>query len=455
MFPNPQDALPLPPRPSLERYKKLAKELVKACKSAKPDAIRDWSEEWVEALVKLSSLKITRHLSVNIQRWIDEVEEFGKRKLLGGEPGERRCSLANAQFVIARSHGFESWPKFTKQLEALARKNSSVSRFEAAADAIVSGDVATLKRLLREEPELIRARSTREHNATLLHYVSANGVEGYRQKTPKNIVEITEVLLNAGAEIDAVADVYGGGCTTLGLAATSGHPEREGVQDALVQTLLDHGANLEQPSIAGNRQSIVTRSLANGRLKAAAFLASRGAHLNFTEAAALGRLDVVKSFFGVDGKLKSDAAEEQLKEGFLLACRYGPHDVVEFLVEKGVDLAAHSADGQTGLHWAVIGGHLETAKLLLRHKAPLEVKNTYGGTVLDQTLWSAAHGGDPDVYMAILEELVVAGAKIPERHVPVNTRVDAWLAQHGSRAERSWYWYGEKPRREKKLGKGY
>ena len=33
MFPNPQDALPLPPRASLERYRKLAKELVKSSKS--------------------------------------------------------------------------------------------------------------------------------------------------------------------------------------------------------------------------------------------------------------------------------------------------------------------------------------------------------------------------------------------------------------------------------------
>src|SRR5271170_3394670 len=98
MVPNPQDALPLPPRPSLERYKKLAKELVKACKSTKPDAIGDWSEEWVEALVKLSSLKMTPQLPVNIQRWIDEVEEFARRKLRGGEPGDRRCSLSNAQF---------------------------------------------------------------------------------------------------------------------------------------------------------------------------------------------------------------------------------------------------------------------------------------------------------------------------------------------------------------------
>ena len=449
MFPNSQDTLPLPLRPSPERYKKLAKELVKACNSAESDAIRHWSEEWVEALVKLSDLRIARELPVHIQHWIDEVEEFAKRKLLGSKPAARRCALADAQFVIARSHGFESWPKFAKQLEALARKNSSVSRFEAAADAIVGGDVATLKRLLREEPELIRARSTREHRATLLHYVSANGVEGYRQKTPKNIVAIAEILLNTGAEIDATAEVYGGGCTTLGLTATSVHPERAGVQEALLRTLLDHGANLEQPSIAGNGQSIVIACLANGRPKTAEFLASRGARLDLAAAAALGRLDIVKSFFDEDGSLKRNATKEQLQEGFRFACGCGRDDEVEFLLAKGVDMAAQSGDGQTGLHWAVIGGHPETVKLLLRHNAPLEVKNMYGGTVVDQALWSAAHSGDADVYIAILEALVDAGAKIPERHVPVNPRVNEWLAQHGRLTDPSWYWYGEKPLRSK------
>jgi hypothetical protein len=54
--------------------------------------------------------------------------------------------------------------------------------------------------------------------------VSANGVEGYRQKTPKNIVEIAKVLLNAGADVNAEAEVYGGGATTLGLVATSVYP---------------------------------------------------------------------------------------------------------------------------------------------------------------------------------------------------------------------------------------
>ena len=103
-------------------------------------------------------------------------------------------------------------------------RSSPISAFEAAAHAIVSGDISTVRRLLQEQPELIRARSTREHRATLLHYVSANGVENYRQVTPKNIAEITEFLLAAGAEVDGEADVYGGGCTTLGLVATSAPP---------------------------------------------------------------------------------------------------------------------------------------------------------------------------------------------------------------------------------------
>ena len=128
MFPNPQAALPLPPRPSLERYKKLAKELVRASKSG---AIGDWAEEWIRELRKLVPIE-------SVDQSIDQVEEFALRKL------SEKCTLAGAQFVIARSHGFESWPKFARHLEALAR-SSPVSRFEAAADAIACGDGAALR----------------------------------------------------------------------------------------------------------------------------------------------------------------------------------------------------------------------------------------------------------------------------------------------------------------------
>ena len=122
-----------------------------------------------------------------------------------------------------------------KQTEALNEDGSTESQFEQAADAIIIGDLLKLKRLLNQNPELIRMRSTREHRATLLHYVGANG---YRQRTPNNIVAIAQFLLEAGPEVDADFD-YGQmlkryperkGSTTLGMAATSCHPAASRIQ---------------------------------------------------------------------------------------------------------------------------------------------------------------------------------------------------------------------------------
>ncbi len=394
---NSWQARPLPARPSIERYRKLAKQLVKAAAS---DSIGEWAARYASR----------------------PIEEFAREKLAESGP-----KLTAAQFVIARSHGFESWPKFQKHVAALAKKGSSVERFEAAADAVVNGKIGVLKRLLREDPDLIRARSTREHQAMLLHYVAANGVEQYRQKTPKNIVRITGILLAAGAEINATAELYGGGATTLGLAATSAHPKRAGVQELLIQLLLDHGATIGDTARG---------CLWNGQGEAAAYLAERGAPLTLESAAGVGRLDVVESYFK-DGAM---APKQELRAGFLLACAWGRAKVVEFLLDHGADPAWCRKDGQTALHWAVIGGNLEIVKILLRRNPPLEAVNMHGGTVLGQTLWSAAHGGDADAYIAILEQLVAAGARIPAQHVPVNAKIDQWLAQHGSHPEPSWHW---------------
>ena len=446
MFPNAQDALPLPQRPNLERYKKLAKELVKACKSKDAEAIGDWVENWVNTLAKQSGVEFTRRRPFAIARWTDQVEEFAQKKLVKESPS---CRLADAQFVIARSHGFDSWPKFSKHLNALTQKSSSIAKFEAAADSIINGDINTLTRLLREDPKLVHARSSREHSATLLHYVSANGVEGYRQKTPPNIIAITELLLKAGAEVDAEADVYGGGATTLGLVATSIHPFRAGVQNPLMQLLLDHGAEIDHKTSAGNQQSSVMGALANGRGEAAVYLAERGARLSFQAAAGVGRVDVIETYFNDDGSRKAKVTKKQVQSAFSLACSWGRINVVEFLYDKGVDLKDGGGDGQTPLHCAAIGGHLEMVKLLLKFNPPLDVPNIYGGTVLGQTLWSAAHGGDPKVYAEIIETLIAAGAKVPERHVPVNEPIDDLLRRYGSVPEPTWYWFGEKPKRQK------
>ena len=146
-------------------------------------------------------------------------------------------------------------------------------------------------------------------------------MEGYRQRTPKNAVEIAELLLRSGADVDATAHVYGGGATTLGLVATSGHPERVGVQEELMHLLLEHGARIGD--------GLVRTCLANGRGKAAEFLAERVAHLEFDEAAGVGRLDVVEA--RVKEYDTPGVAPEQLRDGFLYACQFGRDAVVKFL----------------------------------------------------------------------------------------------------------------------------
>jgi len=56
------DALPLPPRPNVDQYKKLAKDFQRACKSSDPGAIRDWAAGWAEKIARLQSQEITPEL---------------------------------------------------------------------------------------------------------------------------------------------------------------------------------------------------------------------------------------------------------------------------------------------------------------------------------------------------------------------------------------------------------
>ena len=406
------DALPLPPHPNLEQYKKLAKDLQHACKSGDAGAIRDWAARWTETLARLRGQAMAPESQREIRGDIERVERQW-RKIQKTSEHVDRCTLAGAQFFVARCHGFASWPMFAKHLEALAHANSPVSKFELAADAIVNGDAATLARLLKENPQLVRARSTREHRSTLLHYVSANGIEDFRQKTPNNIVEIANLLLASGADVNAESDAYGGRSATLGLTATSCHPEDAGVQIPLMELLIDRGAIIDGP----DGGSAVVDSLRNGRVAAAEFFAKHGARLDLEGAAGVGRLDVVRSFFHQDGSLRPPGTPKQMKDGFAWACEFGRTAVVDFLVERGMELDARLPhNGQTGLHWAAYGGHASTVKLLLERGAQVDAKDeSFDGTPLG---WALYAWGNSSVkagrgqYYEVVALLVRAGAKL-------------------------------------------
>jgi ankyrin repeat protein len=426
------DAVPLPPRPSLEYYETLAGDLQQACQAHDAAAIRAWAARWMERVAELRA----DHMPPEAIG--AEVDRLARRWNEAQQTHERveSCLLTDAQFFVAREHGFESWPTFVAHMELLTRDGSPVSTFEAAADAIVRGDTERLAVLLEQRPTLVHERSTRDHRSTLLHYVSANGVEDFRQITPPNIVEIAGMLINAGADVNATSEAYGGGSTALGLVATSVHPNAAGVQIPLLELLLARGAQVEQPGLTGNGHSIVLGCLANGEGAAARFFADRGASMNLVEAAGVGRVDLVKTHFDVDGHLKPSATQEQMEDGFLYACGYGAADVVEFLLDRGVDPGTHNDRGQTGLHWAMYGPHVNVVTVLLRHGAPVNARDATESTAMHWALrgWArTSHAREREEYYDVVRLLVDAGADVDlsrlerepgRRHVIEKVRTD-------------------------------
>ena len=391
------DAKHLPARPNVEQFRKQAKELVKRRK--KDDIIE------------------------RIKRFHPRFKELTEAQL-------EIFSLADAQWVIAREHAFESWPKFIKHIQEAVRANSPVSQFELAADAIVTGDLVALNRLLEDNPELARARSTRSHRAPLIHYVAANGVEDFRQKTPKNIVEITRALLGAGAEVDATTQAYGSASTALGLAATSYHPAAAGVQLELLGALLEAGASINGAPGGWNP---VVAALHNGRGDAAAFLAERGANLDLESAAGTGRVDVLPHFIKEDGSLQDGATRKQLEYGFVWACEYGRASTVQFLLERGVKADVSPTHRETGLHWAAFAGQADVVELLLAAKATVNAtEQSHGGTPLG---WAVYGWNNPAPesrtarHHEVVELLVRAGAFVDRDWIESSSRGSSLIAK--------------------------
>ena len=296
-------------------------------------------------------------------------------------------NLDDARLVVAHRHAFETWTDLAAYTNSI-RDDSPARRFEQAADAVVAGDLAQLEDMLRDDPSLACARSSRRHHATLLHYIAANGVEGHRQRTPANAVDVAATLLRAGAEPDALADMYDSKCTTMSMLVSSSHPHEAGLQGALAETLLDHGAALEGPGSPW--QSALMTALAFGYLDTARMLAERGARVDRLPAAAgLGRLD--------DARRLLPASDERERHAALaLAAQHGHADVVTLLLDAGESPDRYNPDGHhahsTPLHQAVWAGQDAVVRLLVGRGARLDLRDTiYSGTPLAWAEFGGRH----------------------------------------------------------------
>jgi len=115
----------LPTHPHLEQLRKQARELLDRYRAEEPAAI-------------------------------SEVQQFERR------PDPSTFALNDAQRVLARSYGYESWPRLKAFVDGV-----NVARFM---DAVRSGDVAKVRALLAARPELVHMDTSESNEHRGIHY---------------------------------------------------------------------------------------------------------------------------------------------------------------------------------------------------------------------------------------------------------------------------------------------
>jgi ankyrin repeat protein len=240
-------------------------------------------------------------------------------------------------------------------------------RYHPIVDAIKAGDLGRFQTLLREDPSLATACSSKGHST--LQCVVLDGYE-----VPHSI-EMAKLLIDAGAEVDE----------PLIAAASMDYLE-------VIPVLLDAGA-----AINGNGTwSPIEDALAFGKHRAVRLLLERGATIhNLRIAAGLGRADLIDGFFNPDGW--SQDPQDLIDNAFVYACRSDQIEAAERLLQHGARINAIPPGFDypgTGLHYAAMDGHRPIVEYLLAHGADPRIKDK---KVSSTPAGWAEHGGHPEI----------------------------------------------------------
>jgi ankyrin repeat protein len=286
-----------------------------------------------------------------------------------------KLSKADARLIYARDHACESWDAFVCHLEAV-RQGASIEPFLSAFQAIQAGDIGALAHTLRDDASLANAGGT--NGNTLLNLAVS-------VKRPRAV----RLLLDTGADPNRANNR---GCMPLHQAGYSNQPE-------VAQMLLDAGAAVDA-SARGDGGTPLVMALFWGHRQAADLLASHGlVPDNLRVAAGAGYAERVATFFAADGSLletagahrgfyrphsgfpmwkPSDNPQEVLDEALVYACKSGRLEVLPLLVDRGARIDADPYRG-TPMLWAAWADRSDVLSWLLDHGADVNQRATFGG----------------------------------------------------------------------------
>jgi ankyrin repeat protein len=330
---------------------------------------------------------------------------------------------AGARTVLARQHGFATWPALRRHVAGLRESGEPFAR---AYRAVEAHDVDGLRAELERFPDLAAAVGTNGND--LLGMAGATCDE-----------RLVRVLLDAGAD-PTRGNAHG--WTPLHQAAYSNLPLLAGM-------LLDAGVAVDV-SARGDGGTPLVVALFWGHREVTEVLAPSGVHpRNLRAAAGLGRLDLVEELVAPDGGLDpeagahrayyrphsgfpdwrpSDDPQEVLDEALAWAARSDRVEVLEPLVARG---ARPDADVYRGsaLMWAAATGRAAAVRRLLELGADPSGRCTFGGPTHGEgvtPLHLAAQNGYLDAVRALLD----AGADPTARDANFDSTPDGW-AEHG------------------------
>ncbi len=424
----------LPPRPSIEQFRKQAKSLLKRQRAA--DA---------EALTRIRE---------SHPRW---------RKLSEQQLAALPFTLADAQLVIASEYGFASWSKLQSHVKTLEAASATAETVASLRDAAGKGDFARLNALLDVHPELIDERGgegvrTALHQAVFGNSEAAVKLLLERGANPnircegdnayplhfaveKNRVPIIRLLVEHGADTVGEGDYHELGVIGWATAWEHFQPDPATVayllahgarhnifsavamgdvetirgliarrsedlerrmngsrmrcmpmhlavihrQPAALRALLELGANLESRDEAGFTP--LDHAALIGASDMVSILIDAGAELRLPAAAALGRhADIARLLHRDPGALKPEGRWSRL---IIRASEYGSGDMIETLLCNGASVnirdnprtSIDSTAGYTPLHAAAFSGNLKVIPVLLRHGADVRAREEkYHGT---------------------------------------------------------------------------
>jgi ankyrin repeat protein len=191
----------------------------------------------------------------------------------------------------------------------------------AGATAIHAGDVATLERLLAEDPDIanLQIEGGKGGYRTPLHVVA--DWPGYFPNGPVMV----RLLLANGADPDGGSEGFGRQETPLHWAASSDDVD-------VAEALIDGGADIEAPGGSIADGSPLDNAVGYGCWRVARLLVQRGARVDkLWHAAALGMLGRME-------ELLPGASPQEINNAFWHACAGGQRRAAEFLLEHGADL---------------------------------------------------------------------------------------------------------------------